>query len=72
MSSLNSIVLEVEDTAAAEIFYKALGVGEFVEVRHSSEATSGFRGFTVSLVCSQPGNVDAFVNAALAAGGSAV
>jgi len=72
MSTVTKVVLEVDDAAAAEIFYKALGVEEFVEVRSSSEPTSGFRGFTLSLVCSQPGNVDAFVDAALAAGATAI
>jgi len=72
MGALDKIVLEVEDTAAAQVFYKALGVEEYVEVRESSAATSGFRGFTLSLVCSQPGNVDAFVSAALAAGATAL
>jgi predicted lactoylglutathione lyase len=72
MSTLDKIVLEVEDTAAAELFYKALGVADLVEVRESSAPTSGFRGFTLSLVCSQPGNVDAFVDAALAAGATAI
>lgn len=72
MSSLSKIVLEVPDTAAAEIFYKALGVDEHVGVRPASDPSSGFRGFTLSLVCSQPSNVDAFVDAALAAGATSV
>jgi len=72
MGTVDRLVLEVEDVAAAQVFYKALGVDELVEVRESSDATAGFRGFTVSLVCSQPGNVDAFVDAALAAGARAV
>jgi predicted lactoylglutathione lyase len=72
MSAVDKVVLEVEDTAAAEVFYKALGVEERVEVRRAAAPSSGFRGFTLSLVCSQPGNVDAFVEAALAAGASVV
>ena len=72
MSTLTKVVLEVDDAASAELFYKALGVQEYVEVRASAEPTRGFRGFTVSLVCSQPGNVDAFVDAALAAGATAI
>ncbi|MFL6022813.1 MAG: glyoxalase [Marmoricola sp.] len=71
MGALNKVVLEVDDAAAAAVFYKALGVEQRVEVRESSAPTSGFRGFTLSLVCSQPGNVDAFVHAALAAGATA-
>ena len=72
MGAIDKIVLEVEDTAAAEIFYKALGVSEQVEVRQASSPSSGFRGFTLSLVCPQPGNVDAFVGAALAAGATEI
>jgi predicted lactoylglutathione lyase len=70
--AITNLVLEVDDVAAAERFYEAFGVGEHVRVRATDAATSGFRGFTVSLVCPQPGNVDAFVAAALAAGATAV
>ncbi|RNL79327.1 glyoxalase [Nocardioides marmorisolisilvae] len=72
MGTVDTLVLEVEDVAAAQVFYKALGVEERIEVRETTEATSGFRGFTVSLVCSQPGNVDAFVTAALDAGATTI
>ncbi|HEX4723187.1 MAG TPA: glyoxalase, partial [Pseudonocardiaceae bacterium] len=61
MAGIRSLVLEVEDTATAEGFYKEafdLGdLGDVVSVRESSAPTSGFRGFTVSLVVSQPGTV---------------
>jgi len=59
MGAIDRIVLEVEDAASAEIFVKALGVTEYVEVRQAAGESSGFRGFTLSLVCSQHGNVDA-------------
>ena len=72
MSAVEKVVLEVEDTAAGEIFYKALGVEAFVEVRPATGESTGFRGFTLSLVCSQPANVDAFVDAALGAGATVV
>jgi uncharacterized glyoxalase superfamily protein PhnB len=72
MASITKVVLEADDTAAAEVFYKALGVHEYVEVRPATAPTSGFRGFTLSLVCSQPGNVDAFVSAALEAGATEI
>jgi len=68
MGAIDRIVLEVGDVASAEIFVKALGVTEYVEVRQAAGESSGFSGFTLSLVCSQPGNVDAFHEAALAAG----
>ena len=66
--TINKLVLEVADTAAADIFHKALGVDGYVEVRLSDSSSSGFRGFTVSLICTQPANVDAVVEAAVAAG----
>ena len=58
-TTISSVVLEVADVAAAEAFYTALGVGDRVRVRASEAPTSGFRGFTLSLVVSQPANVDA-------------
>src|SRR5436190_2345697 len=69
MAGINSLTLEVDDTAAAEVFYKqAFELGDIVRVRESQEPTSGFRGFTVSLVVSQPSTVDALVRSALDAG----
>lgn len=72
MGTLDTLVLEVEDTTAAEVFCKALGVEQRVEVRAATAPTSGFRGFTLSLVCAQPGDVDALVEAALGAGAQVV
>jgi predicted lactoylglutathione lyase len=69
MTGIHSLTLEVDDVAAAESFYKeAFDLGDVVTVRESREPTSGFRGLTVSLVVSQPGNVDALVRSALDAG----
>ena len=69
MTGIQSLVLEVEDTAAAESFYKeAFDLGDVVSVRESTAPTSGFRGFTVSLVVSQPSTVDTLVRSALDAG----
>jgi predicted lactoylglutathione lyase len=71
MAGIQSLVLEVEDTAAAESFYKeAFELGDVLSVRVSSAPTSGFRGFTVSLVVSQPSTVDTLVRSALDAGAS--
>jgi predicted lactoylglutathione lyase len=71
MTGIQSLVLEVEDTAAAESFYKeAFELGDVLSVRVSSAPTSGFRGFTVSLVVSQPSTVDTLVRSALDAGAS--
>jgi catechol 2,3-dioxygenase-like lactoylglutathione lyase family enzyme len=68
MTTFHSITLEVADPAASAAFYQAFGLDAHVNVRASEAPTSGFRGFALSLVVSQPGNVDAFVRAALAAG----
>jgi predicted lactoylglutathione lyase len=69
MAGIRSLVLEAEDTATAESFYKeAFDLGDVLSVRESSAPTSGFRGFTVSLIVSQPGNVDTLVRSALDAG----
>ncbi|WP_424528622.1 glyoxalase [Sphaerisporangium viridialbum] len=68
MTSFASITLEVPDPTAADAFYKAFGLDPYVNVRASDAPTTGFRGFALSLVVSQPGNVDAFIGAALDAG----
>ncbi|XRQ14225.1 glyoxalase [Actinomadura welshii] len=68
MTSFESITLEVSDPTAAEAFYEAFGLAPYVNVRPSDEPTTGFRGFALSLVASQPGNVDALIAAALDAG----
>ncbi len=71
MTSIDSITLEVPDPAAARAFYSgAFGLGSRLGLRASDEPTSGFRGFSLSLVVSQPADVDALVDAALDAGAS--
>ena len=69
MTSIDSLTLEVADPAAAERFYaEAFGLGTEVRVRTSEEPTTGFRGFTLSLTVSQPGNASALIDAAVEAG----
>ena len=68
MTGARSLVIETADPASAEAFSRALGVAEHVSAHPSEEPTAGFRGFTLSLVCAQPGNVDALLRAALDAG----
>jgi predicted lactoylglutathione lyase len=61
----------VPDTTAAQAFYTAaFDVGMQLRLRASEAATVGFRGFTLSLVVSQPATVDALIRAALDAGGT--
>jgi uncharacterized glyoxalase superfamily protein PhnB len=69
MTSIESITIEVADPAAAELFHKtAFDLDTRIRVRDSEPATSGFRGFTLSLVVSGPGTVDSLVGSALDAG----
>ena len=69
MTSIDYLTLEVDDPAAAEQFYtKAFGLDSRVRFRASDAPTSGFRGFHISLIASQPANVQALFDAAVAAG----
>jgi predicted lactoylglutathione lyase len=69
MPAIDHVTLEVPDTTEAEAFYKsAFELGDVVRVRESSEPTTGFRAFTLSLVVSQPSTVDSLVATALDAG----
>jgi hypothetical protein len=70
MKSIESVTLEVADLAAAEDFYAAaFGTLAQVRLRAGDAPTSGFRGFTLSLLVSQPASVDDLFGTALAAGG---
>ena len=69
MTSIESVTLEVADPPAASRFYtEAFGLGDQLHLRASDAPTEGFRGFTLSLVVSQPSTVSSFVDAALEAG----
>jgi predicted lactoylglutathione lyase len=72
VASLAPVFLETADPASVESFTAALGVSDAVGVRFADAPTSGFRGFTLSLVVSGPGTVDALLGAALTAGGIAL
>jgi hypothetical protein len=69
MTSIESVTLEVGDPTVANAFYTAaFDLGTQVGLRASEAPTNGFRGFTLSLVVSQPATVDRLVGAALGAG----
>ena len=69
MTSIESVTLEVPDPGAANAFYTdAFGLDNQVGLRASEAPTTGFRGFTVSLVVSQPATVDGLIGAALESG----
>jgi catechol 2,3-dioxygenase-like lactoylglutathione lyase family enzyme len=74
MTSIQSLTLEAPDPAAARAFYSdAFGLdGQQLSFRAAEEPTSGFRGYTLSLVVAQPSTVDLLVGAALDAGATAL
>lgn len=73
MATISSVIIETADPAAAASFYaEAFGLGNQVRVRASEEPSTGFRGFTMSLVVSQPATVSGFIDAAIAAGAAAL
>ena len=69
MTSINFITLEVTDVKAAEKFYAdAFGLTTQLRMHASDTATTGFRGFTISLIVSQPAAVRSLFDSAVAAG----
>src|SRR3954469_24280654 len=73
MASIDSVTLEVADPSAARDFYTiAFGLGPELQLQASDAPTSGFRGFTLSLIVSQPANARALIDAALAAGATSL
>jgi len=73
MNSIDTLILEVADPAAARDFYaRAFGPDLPLDFRASDAPTDGFRAFHVSLTMAQPADVDDLFATALAAGASAV
>jgi hypothetical protein len=69
MAGIRAVVVEADDAAAAREFYdKAFDLGDRVRVRPAEDPTSGFRGFTMSLLVSQPGTVDGLADSAVESG----
>jgi predicted lactoylglutathione lyase len=72
-TAIEYVTLEVDDPAAAERFYMAaFGLGPQVRLRAADAPTAGFRGFTLSLLVSQPATVDALIHTALDAGAASL
>jgi catechol 2,3-dioxygenase-like lactoylglutathione lyase family enzyme len=74
MTSINQVTLEVPspDIDAARDFYSsAFGAVPQIRLAPANAESYGFRGFTLSLIVSQPASVDALTDAALA-GGAAI
>src|SRR3954463_8856836 len=73
MACIDSVTLEVADPTSARDFYAAaFGLGPELQFRASDAKTDGFRGFTLSLTVSQPATASALIDAALAAGATAL
>ncbi len=73
MTTIEAVRPEGGDTKTAYHFYTdALELGEHVHPAAAETPTSGFRGFTLSLVVPQPATVDAFIEAAMDAGGKLI
>jgi predicted lactoylglutathione lyase len=73
MTPIDYVILEVDDVIVAERFYTAaFGLDPRVRLRASEAPTAGFRGFTLSLLVSQPATVDALVHSALDAGATSL
>jgi uncharacterized glyoxalase superfamily protein PhnB len=73
MTSITSLLLEVADPATASRFYaEAFGADVPLRFRASDAATSGFRGFTISLTVAQPANVHALYDSAIRVGATAL
>lgn len=70
MNRIDSITIDVPDLSAAESFHHALPLGDRVRLRHSDAASTGFLGFTLSLIVAQPGNAQLLFDDAVAAGGT--
>ena len=68
-TSITSLTLEVSDPDASQSFYASgLGLGSQVRGRAADTPSTGFRGFTISLVVGQPSTVDSLLETALAGG----
>lgn len=67
MASVRSVILEASAPAVA-FTSETFGVGGLVEARTSETPSTGFRGFSLSLVVPQPSTVDSLVDDALKRG----
>lgn len=69
MANIEYVTIEVDDMTAGDRFYSdALGWGDRVRLQETKAPTTGFRGFTLSLVAAQPADADQIIDTALEAG----
>jgi predicted lactoylglutathione lyase len=72
-TAIDHIILEVADPAATEAFLDAaFGLGDRVQARAGDAPTTGFRGYTLSLLVAGPSTVDGIVASAVRAGATVV
>ncbi len=73
MISIDHVVLEAADPAAAAAFYRdALKLDDRVQVRRAGQPSSGFRGYTLGLDAADTESVDRLLSAAIAAGAETI
>jgi catechol 2,3-dioxygenase-like lactoylglutathione lyase family enzyme len=73
MTSITSITLEAADPSAARDFYTdAFGLNGQIQLTDAESPTGGFRGFTLSLLVSQPADAAALLRSALEAGATSL
>lgn len=69
MATIESVTIAAGDAVAADTFYAAaFDLSGRVQVEASAEPSTGFRGFTLSLVVPQPVDVDSLIESARVAG----
>lgn len=69
MTTIEYLTIEAEQPEEAARFYDAaFGLGDRIRTTGSEGPSTGFRGFTVSLMVQQPANVTELVTAAVAEG----
>jgi hypothetical protein len=69
MANIDSVTFEVTDLSTARSFYDAaFDLGDRLRLRETDAPTSGFRGFHLSVIASQPADVHALFDAAVDAG----
>jgi uncharacterized glyoxalase superfamily protein PhnB len=69
MANIDSVTLEVTDLSTARSIYDAaFDLGDRLRLRETDAPTSGFRGFHLSVIASQPADVHALFDAAVDAG----
>jgi catechol 2,3-dioxygenase-like lactoylglutathione lyase family enzyme len=69
MTCIHSVTLQgLDPTVAGDFYTTAFGLGTLVRAGASRAPTTGFRGFAMSLVVSQPSTVDSLFGTAIDAG----